>query len=90
MSADLLDADALEDWEAWSESDDAEALNPPFVVHVYGMDDVLPARSWHEAAMVAHAHNVGFVALAAQRVMSVYGWATPYETTAARSIGVIR
>lgn len=78
------------DYDEWSETEDAYAT-APYVVHVAGPDDVLPARSWREAVAVAQATNLGIVAYTeiAQVDGLIRSWATPYLWADAESAGVI-
>lgn len=78
-----------DDWEAWSESPEAD--DAPYLVHAAGPDDILPARTWREAVAVAHALNDGVVAYTDRTEHDglVRSWATPYLRSDAESAGVV-
>lgn len=78
------------DYEIWLGTEEAYRT-APYVVHVMGPDDVLPARSWREAVAVAQATNLGVVAYTerSQNDGMVRDWATPYLWADAEAAGVV-
>lgn len=66
------------DYDAWTKTDEAD--EPPYVVHVVGPDDVLPARSWREAVAVANGVNADIAEYTKRTEHDgmVRSWATPY------------
>ena len=67
-----------DDYNAWCGTEAAE--DPPYVVHVAGPDDVLPARSWREAVAVANGVNADIAEYTKRTEHDgmVRSWATPY------------
>lgn len=70
----------------------------PYIVHVYGPDDIHEFDTWLDAIACATAFNAEAVAYVARRIAEEYGaeppyltraWATPYTRQHAVEAGVI-